>query len=432
MKNKSILVISMLLLLIASLFANNVSDIAMEYLKYLFNENYFAAYEMQTFEMRSQFNVDKMKELITNIKTQFGRFKKMYYLKQEEREGYIFNIFRADYEKYSLMLTVAVDPKTNKIAGFSLNPVQTFKYTPPEGIDLTKIVEKQVEFGKEPWKLKGSLTIPKDKKKYPLVILVHGSGPNDRDETIGPNKPFLDIALGLTNKGIAVLRYDKRTFIYKEKIDVGTLTVKEEVLDDVLSAIEFAKTLPEVSKIYLLGHSLGATLIPEIARISNDVDGLILLAPMIQKLAVTMLEQLDYIASLTTLSDEEKEQYKKMKELLEKIEKHQLDPKERVFGASANYFYDLDKYDPVKTLKDLKIPVLILQGGKDYQVTVEKNFNVLKQELSNKPNITFKLYENLDHLFMYTEGISKPEDYEKQRNVDEDVINDIADWILAK
>ncbi|HEW92760.1 MAG TPA: DUF3887 domain-containing protein, partial [Thermotogaceae bacterium] len=108
MKNKSILVISMLLLLIASLFANNVSDIAMEYLKYLFNENYFAAYEMQTFEMRSQFNVDKMKELITNIKTQFGRFKKMYYLKQEEREGYIFNIFRADYEKYSLMLTVAV------------------------------------------------------------------------------------------------------------------------------------------------------------------------------------------------------------------------------------------------------------------------------------------------------------------------------------
>jgi hypothetical protein len=372
-----------------------------------------------------------MKELITNIKAQLGNFEKMYFLRQEEREGYKFNIFRADYKEYALILTVAVESETNKIAGFSFNPVRLIEYVPPKGVDLNKIEEKQVEFGKEPWKLKGSLTVPKDKANYPLVILVHGSGPNDRDETVGPNKPFLDIALGLASKGIAVLRYDKRTYTYKTSIDVKSITVKEEVIDDVISAVEFAKTLPKVTEIYLLGHSLGATLVPEIAR-SIKVDGIILLAPMVQKLSETMIEQLDYLVSLTPLSEEEKNQYQRTKDLLLKLKNHELDPSEQVLGATANYFYDLDRYDIVKTLSELDIPVLILQGKKDYQITVENNFDVLKQKLSNKSNISFKLYDGLDHLFMYTEGVSKPEDYEKLRNVDPKVIEDIANWVLAK
>jgi hypothetical protein len=431
MKKRILIATLLSFVFVVSVFADITSDSALEYLKYLFSENYFAAYEMQNSEMRAQFNVDKMKELITNIKAQLGNFEKMYFLRQEEREGYKFNIFRADYKEYALILTVAVESETNKIAGFSFNPVRLIEYVPPKGVDLNKIEEKQVEFGKEPWKLKGSLTVPKDKANYPLVILVHGSGPNDRDETVGPNKPFLDIALGLASKGIAVLRYDKRTYTYKTSIDVKSITVKEEVIDDVISAVEFAKTLPKVTEIYLLGHSLGATLVPEIAR-SIKVDGIILLAPMVQKLSETMIEQLDYLVSLTPLSEEEKNQYQRTKDLLLKLKNHELDPSEQVLGATANYFYDLDRYDIVKTLSELDIPVLILQGKKDYQITVENNFDVLKQKLSNKSNISFKLYDGLDHLFMYTEGVSKPEDYEKLRNVDPKVIEDIANWVLAK
>lgn len=430
---KALLSFSIFILLIFGLMfsAEDTNNLALNYLKELFNENYFAAYEMQDLEMKSQFNVDKMRELITNIKTQFGKFKSIYYIKREERNGYIFDIFRADYEKLSLLLTVAIDPKTSKISGFSFKPIQVVNYNPPKYADLNKIIEKQIEFGKEPWKLKGSLTIPKNKKKYPLVILVHGSGPSDRDETVGPNKPFLDIALGLTSKGIAVLRYDKRTFTYRDKLKVEDITVKEEVLDDVLSAIKFAKTLPEVSKIYVLGHSLGATLAPKIAQMSDDVNGIILMSPMVQKLAEALLDQLDYIVSFTTLNENQKKEFENTKQLLRKLINHQLDPQKQVFGATAKYFYDLDEYDIVGTLGGLKIPVLILQGKKDYQVTVEKNFNVLKEKLSNKKNISFKLYDNLDHFFMYTEGVSKPENYEKPRNIDEKVIKDIAQWVLA-
>jgi len=433
MMRKILLSLCVFMLLISgfTLAEEKVSNLALNYLKELFNENYFVVYEMQDFEMKSQFNVDKMKKLVTDIKAQLGKLKSMYYISQEERAGYIINVFRADYEKLSLLLTVVVDPKTNKITGFSFKPVQVVNYKPPKYANLDKITEKQIEFGEEPWKLKGSLTIPKDKKKYPLIILVHGSGPLDRDETIGPNRPFLDLALGLTSKGIAVLRYDKRTFTYRDKISVEDTTVKEEIVDDVLSAIKFVKTISEVSKIYVLGHSLGATLAPKIAEISKDVNGIILMAPMVQKLAATMLDQLNYVVTFTTLSEEQKKELENTKQLLEKLINHQLDPQRQVFGATARYFYHLDEYDVVAAISKLKIPVLILQGKKDYQTTVEKNFKILKEELSDKKNIRFKLYENLDHLFMYTEGISKPEDYEKFRNVDEEVIEDIAQWILA-
>ena len=91
-------------------------------------------------------------------------------------------------------------------------------YVTPAYVDVTSFTETEVTVGSGQWALPGTLTIPRGAGPFPGVVLVHGSGPNDRDETIGPNKPFRDLAQGLASKGIAVLRYEKRTKFYAEEV----------------------------------------------------------------------------------------------------------------------------------------------------------------------------------------------------------------------
>src|SRR5690606_33004513 len=143
-------------------------------------------------------------------------------------------------------------------------------YQAPSYADPARFSEREATVGSGTWALPGTLTLPKKEGKFPAVILVHGSGPNDRDETLGPNKPFRDLAHGLATRGIAVLRYDKRTLVHPKALasEVGAaLTLREETIDDALAAAALLRTIPEVdaSKIFVVGHSLGGTAIPRIA-----------------------------------------------------------------------------------------------------------------------------------------------------------------------
>ena len=141
--------------------------------------------------------------------------------------------------------------------------------------------------------LPGLLTIPRNTTSFPIVILVHGSGPNDRDETIGPNKPLRDLAFGLASFGIASIRYDKRTLVYGEKIVSEGLKInlETEVLIDVTSAIRLAKSIDGVRDIYIIGHSLGSMLSPKIASENNDVAGIVMMAGNARPLEDLIIEQ---------------------------------------------------------------------------------------------------------------------------------------------
>ena len=135
--------------------------------------------------------------------------------------------------------------------------------------------------GGEPRALPGTLFLPNGVEKAAAVVLVHGSGPNDRDETLGPNRPFRDLATGLATRGIAVLRYDKRTKVYPESFaGLKNPTVKDEILDDVSAALEFLKSRPEIDadRITITGHSLGGTLAPRIAAANPSVSKIVILA----------------------------------------------------------------------------------------------------------------------------------------------------------
>ncbi|MFC5451642.1 alpha/beta hydrolase family protein [Paenibacillus aestuarii] len=118
--------------------------------------------------------------------------------------------------------------------------------------------------------LEGILTLPgSHTEKFPAVVFVHGSGALDKDETVGANKLFRDLADGLAIQGIASLRYDKRTFAHgKQMVQElgGKLSVKEEIIEDAIAAVEMLKKDPrmETNRIFIIGHSLGGTLAPRI------------------------------------------------------------------------------------------------------------------------------------------------------------------------
>ena len=280
------------------------------------------------------------------------------------------------------------------------------------------------------------LCLPNNITNPPVVILLAGSGPNDKDETAGPNRPLKDIALGLASNGIASLRYDKRTMTYGSKLDINKTGLEEEVIEDALSAIKLlrANAITKESKIFISGHSLSAMCAPWIASKSKDISGVIMLAGPARPLEDLVLEQFTYLASLdTSIKDATKELAPiKAQVALVKDAKalKKAEAKDLPLGAPSYYWQSIKKYDQIKTAKKIKQPMLILNGERDYQVTIV-DFNIWKKELGADPKNKFKSYEKLNHLFIKGEGKPNPEEYDNSGNVDQKVILDIVEFVKS-
>jgi len=284
--------------------------------------------------------------------------------------------------------------------------------------------------------LPGTLSIPNGQGPFPALLLVHGSGPNDRDETVGANKPFRDLAWGLASKGVAVLRYDKRTKAYPEELAAlsSTLTVNEEVVDDAVAAAALLRTQGSVDpkREFVLGHSLGGTLIPRIALADPQAAGFVILAGATRPLEDLMLIQSEYLARLDgTLSAYEVAALDELKRQVDQVKDPGLSTAahpQGLLGAPVSYWLDLRAYNPAEVAVTVDQPMLILQGGRDYQVGVE-DLNGWKLTLSSRTDVQFKLYAGLNHLFMPGDGKSTPAEYQTPGHVAEEVVNDIADWV---
>jgi len=290
--------------------------------------------------------------------------------------------------------------------------------------------------GEDQWKLPATLTLPRGKGPFPAVVLAHGSGPQDRDETIGPNKPFKDLAWGLGSRGIAVLRYEKRTKQYPYAVlgQLKSFTVREEIIDDALAAVVLLRQNPRIDpeRIFLLGHSLGGMLAPRIALQDKKLAGLILMAANTRSLPDLMLEQTRYIFSLDGQIDErEARQLSELNEQVRKVKELDIKEGEQVLGASKAYWANLLSYDPVRTAQELELPMLILQGGRDYQVTQE-DFEGWRRGLAGQEGVCFKFYPDLNHLFISGVGKSTPAEYARPGHVAQKVIEDIAGWIVEQ
>jgi uncharacterized protein len=286
--------------------------------------------------------------------------------------------------------------------------------------DRTKFDSDDVTVGA--YKLPGTLTIPKGKGPFPAAVLIQGSGPNDRDETVGANHPFADIADGLSSRGIVTLRYDKRFYAYSQKTAV--VTVDDEVVEDAVAAVRMLRERRDVEqdRIFVIGHSLGAMLAPEIAKRAGKVAGIVMLAPSGRKLPQLMVEQARFLGQSSP------GQLAQIEQQADQLSAHKMPATETFFGAPASYYYDLEARDEVAIARSLDVPILILHGSRDYQA-IDEDIRDWQTGLKGDAKVQVETFPGLNHLFIAATDKPAPAEYFAPRHVDAAVIGTVVSFI---
>ncbi|MGE5333796.1 MAG: alpha/beta fold hydrolase, partial [Nitrososphaerota archaeon] len=242
------------------------------------------------------------------LEQQYGAFQEQKSTTAVQTPQGLVQVVTCVFERINLDVNIILND-ADEIVGLTVTPVGTVEqpasvtYEPPPYARPERFQEMEVRIGHGEWELPGTLSLPRGDGPFAGVVLVHGSGPQDRDETLPPNKPFRDLAWGLASQGIAVLRYEKRTKVYADRLrgEREAVTVKEEVIDDALEAVAVLRDRPEIDtrQVFVLGHSLGGYLAPRIGAADPAIRGLIILAGSARPLEDVILDQMTYVFSLT-------------------------------------------------------------------------------------------------------------------------------------
>ena len=387
----------------------------------------------------------KLKTVWGQIQDRFGAYQKHASPHMRAAGGREFVVTPVTFAKTPLDFLVACDAH-DRITTFRLIPTRAMqsarrekKLMPVQAHVESNGVRVQPLAVSSPFgPLQGTLTLPAGSGPFPGVVLVAGSGPNDRDETIGPNKPLKDIADGLAAAGIASLRYDKRTLTYgAQMMERGGGTVDDEVTVDALTAVQLLGQQKEVDPrhLFVLGHSLGAMMAPRIGERDPNLAGLILLAAPARPLLAVSAQQVREVGvrqgmTAKQVADNERS-IAAERTLLDKADP-QHPPSGSFAGVPQSYWLSLHRYDQVALAKGLSMPMLFLQGSSDFQVSPKRDFARWKQDLQGHPNVTFDLYPGLSHLFMPAGKTGTVADYSVPGHVNAKVIHDIAIWIKTR
>ncbi len=313
--------------------------------------------------------------------------------------------------------------------------------------------------------LAGTLTYPKEGGPFPAVVLVTGSGPQDRDETLLGHKPFLVLADYLTRQGIAVLRYDDRG-VGKSAGKFSTATTQDFV-NDALAAVEYLENRKDIQRneTGIIGHSEGGLIAPLAAVKSSDVNFIVLMAAPGVTGRKILLEQSELIEKSIGMSDEK---IKSGTELANKFynivenEKDSAAAAEKIKTVFRNYYASLDSadkaefgndpesvfdrqaktlltpwfkffltYDPKPTLEKVKVPVLAINGENDLQVPPDQNLPAIKEALKAGGNKDYKVIEipKLNHLFQTSETGSPTEYAKIEETISPKALEIIGNWI---
>jgi len=435
MKKVTLLILS--LFLTTASFAQGMLNLfgkSDDFFKLMNEQNFTAAQAFFDPTLQSKISVADLQKLWDNMNTRLGKFESVD-VTQSKSQGEFFTVtLEGKFANASQSFLLAFN-KAEKLVGFYLQPrpAAGTTYLNPAYADITLYDEKEVYVTAAGHKLVGRLTVPKNAVNFPIVVLVHGTGPSDMDETLGPNKPFKDLAAGLAAKGVASIRYVKRTLVHGNEF-TGAFTVKEETMDDAVAAVALAATIPGIDKkqIYLLGHNLGGMLAPRIAALAPQLNGIILAEAPARKFADVLVEQNKYLYEVSKDTTQAgKKQYDGVVAELQKgtiTSLGKMKPDSIVLGLPASYWVDLNQYNQVEAAKKIRQRILVIQGENDFQVSMQ-DYNLWKTELSGHPNVTFKQYSDLNHLLSSQVEKGTVAQYQTASSVSETLIIDIVAWI---
>ena len=413
--------------------ASNPSETALRYLQNLIAGDFQAAQAMHNAQMQGAIDANGLQVAWEGLLKQAGPLRDVGQPFVESQNAYTLVYVPCTFDTGVLDVLVVIDAE-GLIAGLNFVPHELrASWQVPDYADPELFNEATIKFGLPEWELNGTFTTPRTAGKYPVIVLVHGSGPQDQDATVGANKIFKDIAWGLASRGVGVFRYDKRTVTHGARMNAQTVTVEEEVIADAVAAVERVYGFPNVSSVFVLGHSLGGTLAPEIAARTTYAHGMIIMAGTPRPLSELIVEQVSYLSGLDgVVTPDEQAIIDGLTVQTAALNKRTLPMNETIMGAPAAYWYDLLDRNPIEALQESGKPALFLQGERDYQVTMT-DWQLWRDAFEGDvgPYI-FKSYPLLNHLFLAGSGPANPQEYEIPGHVDVQLIDDIAQWIMSQ
>jgi dienelactone hydrolase len=399
-----------------------------------------AAEGMEDATMRAAAPAAELGQLWAQFVAQFGAFQGIGPVITAAQAPYTIAAVATDFANSTVTLTVAVS-SAGLVSGLHVAQVAPSSSSPSSSpasyVNRAAFAETAVTVGSAPWALPGTLSLPNGPGLFPAVVLVQGSGPSDRDETFGPNKPFRDLAWGLASAGVAVLRYDKRTLVYGAEMAAdASITVREETMDDAIAAVALLRRTSGVdpARVFLVGHSLGAYLAPRIAAlVPGQLAGIAMLEAPSTPLVQLVLVQAEYLAGLqVSPSPSSGTQLAALRAQVALAESPVLSPStpasELPLNTPASYWLDLRTYDPLSAAAALPIPMFLSQGGRDYQVPPSE-LPPWQTALAGHANATFRTYPAMDHLLLDGSGPATPAEYSLPGHVDAQLVADLAAWI---
>ena len=411
---------------------SNHRECASQFVMALVAGDYTIAAEGFNDEMKEAMSVVRLRQTWEDIIAEAGAFEEIVSVNQVPNAEYdIFEIV-TKHENTGLNSRLVLTDD-DQVAGLffsfvDLGMEEPYRGSEPQQRDGYTDFPVTVGEGSD-YPLPGLLSIP-DNAEGPLtaVVLVHGSGPQNMDEALYGIAPFRDIADYLASNGIAVLRYDKRTYVHATTLTIqygDDLTVYEETIQDALRALDLLASDERIDagRIFVIGHSMGGMLLPRIMGESDGgFAGGIIMAGSPRSMLELIYDQNQYLLDITEMSDAERAA------MVEQIDA----ARDNYFYLSEHYFTEMDSHPAADYLQQIDKPILIMQGGKDFQVYADKDYVLYQEIAAGRSNFEFRLYDNLTHMFTQS-SMDKPSvaDYVSGAKVDGQPLADMLAWLQA-
>jgi dienelactone hydrolase len=423
------------LMSMATFAQHDAKEITKSVLTYFKNQQFDKVYNMQDATMKRYMDADRLDMTWNGLIENYDSLQSIHETIITQKDSSTITETKIDFVKKSFLFKLTINNNGELSGMYFLNT--KLKYTPPDYINTLNFIETKIAVPTKNISSEGVLSLPKGKLNVPLVIIVGGSGGTDKDGTVGPNKPYNDIAWALAAQGVAVYRYDKRTANPENLKGIknpNDFLLYQEYVEDVKNIVDLFSEDKRINpkQIFVAGHSQGGFMLPYFVKVCPKIKGVISLAGNYANVVDLMAYQFEYLKQF--LPDSASKQaydvmIKKAEYTKRNVSSTQINKDSMIPGLTMPYVKDMMANGPEKLHAVLhKKPALFIQGERDYQVPM-REFELWKQAMQKSCCATFISYPKLNHLLMEGEGISKPAEYKKPNNVPEYVANEIAKWV---